>query len=172
MKKILAMTSVVYLAMASCEKAPQYPNTVTINSSGYQFTESSSPLSEPVSTTSTPAEGITVALYKGIPGADSDYALSVVVSTGSAYALNFQNAYAIAPGAGLYTLRPQDSATNSYTEFGAGGGTSYEISGGTVKVTSASSTNVSGTFTLNVFNSTGSNTITGTITAHKPTISY
>jgi len=46
------------------------------------------------------------------------------------------------------------------------------LSGGAITLTHWDSTNVAGTFTVNVFNTSGSKTITGVFNANDPTLLY
>lgn len=72
-------------------------------------------------------------------------------------------------GVGTFSLAPADSSVNTYAGS-VGGRIPYKCSGGTVTVNRLDGAKVSGTFTLNLVNATGSKVITGTFEANKPVI--
>jgi hypothetical protein len=171
MKKLMIMAAIAPLAFTACRHEATCGNTVTITDGQGSFLECSGPLTEPTGITSSKAQqGVDVTLTRSKPGSSAEYSLAVYSATGEAFVLDIHYAYAAAPGAGEYKLIPQDTNVNTYTDFFSH--QVYKITDGTVQITNAASTSVTGTFTLNTVGAAGRKTITGTINATQPHIIY
>jgi len=100
---------------------------------------------------------------------DSAYNIAVVAAM-NPFTLDIEHATASSGGVGVYTLHREDTNFNHvYEEFS---GKTYTCSGGTINVTHADSSNVSGTYNVTVYNATETKTISGTFNANRPIVSY
>jgi hypothetical protein len=90
-----------------------------------------------------------------------------IVGDGGTFFIDILAAYRHPGSVGTYSLSALDTTYIGFTEKFAGG-QSYKISGGTVTVTSADSTRVQATFVLNLFNNSGSKSISGIVKTTSP----
>lgn len=158
MKKLVACVGFACLALASCHKktSTSCSNTVTVkDDTGIYSACGNSP------------NGVKVVLY----GIDTNYYVEIVAGGHYPYGINITGVQPLLSGTGPYTLRLQDSGLNVYTE-NFSGGQSYHCLGGNISVNSADSANVSGTFSITVYNRSGSKMISGTFNANQPVVEY
>ena len=93
---------------------------------------------------------------------------NICISAGDNRTFDLQLMYAWGPiaGIGTYTLQPSDSSSNTYDEwYSSWSIQKYKIAGGTINVTQDTDRMIMAIFSLNIFNASGSRTITGTLAA-------
>jgi hypothetical protein len=182
MKNCTALLAAIMVAFSACHKhaSTTCSNSISIVDDSRTYTECASPPSGNLYSGSSHIliNCVYVSLEKPHGSGyayDSVYTVSAVGAMNSPFTLSMQNATAgmssvDTNGIGVYTLHPKDSSVNTFHEGFSG--KTFESSGGTINITHADSTNISGTFTVIVFNSVETKTISGTFGANQPIIVY
>lgn len=152
---VLAMLSFI-----SCHKtSTSCVNTITVTDGSNTYSACIGPL---YTTGAGQPHAVSAIFYKGI------FKSLLIIDAGIDYpfSINLQDS-TILNGVGNDTIQLADSNYNTYTE-NFSGGQSYKCSGGIICVTNCDSTNIAGTFVLDLFNATSAKLITGTFNIDQP----
>jgi hypothetical protein len=155
-------------ALAACTKhsngpsCATAPNTITISDDGNTYCIAGNGMRLNLQVAQLVQNNVAAVCYSSPTSSFLD-----IVGDGSTFFINFVDDFGPPGGVGTYSLPPADSTYIAFTEKFAGG-QSYKISGGTITVTSADSARVQATFSLNLFNASGTKTISGSIKTASP----
>jgi len=172
MKKIAIVSFIAMSAMVSCNKTGnEVYNTVTVQ---FQYNGANTLYSISGHDGATENQADPLVQVSVHRGANSSIRIFVNGSSPRPFYLLLNSATGPANGIGTYTIQAADSNSNVYTENLTGmpfsSAQSYKCSGGNINVTQCVPGNVSGNFTLNLFNANGSRTITGSFAGYQPEI--
>ncbi len=157
---VLLISSVLFAACSKTDNSSSYPNTITINDNGIDYTMKST-------FPSSSEDNVNVTLLK----TSSSSALIINAfntSSNKQFSLNFK-AYGSYTGIGHFAQSNTHNSDNQLVEYFVNGQT-YNLDSTSVNVTTSNDNYIDGTFNLWLSNSKGTRMIWGAFSAHHPTI--